>query len=301
MKSMDEIVIPAGESVKKLENFLKKTYPIGYIRKLFRKNAVRLDGRRPKPGDTIEPGQRIQIFIPYRSSAKAGPKTGSPPGDIPVVYEDAELLVVNKPSGLAVHEAHGILKRDTLLGRLESRYRPLGFTLKLVHRLDKNTSGLVVLAKTARAARELESLFAEGGVEKEYLCLIAGRLHEFHGTIDSPLPGREGQPVRAVTRYKTELRFPETTLVRVTIETGRMHQIRLHFAQRGYPVVLDDKHGDFQFNRKFRARYGLKRLFLHASRLALGHAGRKHIWTAPLAADLQATLDRLKMERQGAD
>jgi 23S rRNA pseudouridine955/2504/2580 synthase len=209
------------------------------------------------------------------------------------VFEDDDVLVVDKPPGMAVHEAKDILKRQTVIGKLEPRYRPQGFAIRLVHRLDKDTSGLLLIAKNERVAAELESRFASGQVDKEYVCLVAGRVPQNHGTIDTQLPGRRGHPVRAITRFRVAARFSDTTLLGVTTETGRMHQIRLHFAQLGYPIVMDDRHGDFGFNRSFRSRYGLKRQFLHASRLSLEYRGRQLVLTAPLPKDLQATLDRL--------
>jgi 23S rRNA pseudouridine955/2504/2580 synthase len=114
------------------------------------------------------------------------------------------------------------------------------------------------------------------------------------GRIDFPLPGRQGTPVRALTRYRVIKRFPETTLARVQIETGRLHQIRLHFAKLGYPVVLDDQHGDFRFNKRIRKESGLKRQFLHAEKLTLQYHGKQRHWTAPLPKDLQEVLPRLE-------
>jgi 23S rRNA pseudouridine955/2504/2580 synthase len=131
-------------------------------------------------------------------------------------------------------------------------------------------------------------------VEKEYLALVAGRLHPNHGTIEFPLPGRNGRPVSAVTRYRVEEEFSDTTLVRVWIETGRMHQIRLHFAQLGHPIVMDDEHGDFAFNKKFRKAYGLKRQFLHAAMIVFEYRGKKRRWSADLPEDLAGTLKSLE-------
>jgi 23S rRNA pseudouridine955/2504/2580 synthase len=118
------------------------------------------------------------------------------------------------------------------------------------------------------------------------------------GKIDLSLPGREGSPVRALTRYRVVKRFSETTLVRVTIETGRLHQIRLHFAQLGYPVVLDDQHGDFGFNKRFRKKFGLKRQFLHAEKLKISIAGKEREWTALLAQDLRKVLELLSNDKE---
>ena len=123
---------------------------------------------------------------------------------------------------------------------------------------------------------------------------MAGRLPSNEGKIDLPLPGREGRLVRALTRFRVVKRFAETSFARVVIETGRLHQIRLHFAKLGYPVVLDDQHGDFGFNKRFQKQYGLKRQFLHAEKLRTEYAGKAREWAAPLPEDLQEVLRRLE-------
>jgi 23S rRNA pseudouridine955/2504/2580 synthase len=295
-KGMQEISITTEESSKKLENFLKKRFPIGYIRKLFRKNGIRLNGRRPKPDDLIAPGDCVQLYIPFEESLQSGHQNATLNADLKIIFEDDEIIVLNKPAGLAVHEGKGVLKRNSLLGMLEARYRSQGIAPRLVHRLDKDTSGVLIAAKKETTARQLESLFAHGSVEKEYVCLLVGRLRENEGTIDVQLPGREGKPVRALTRFGVAKRFSETTLVRANIATGRMHQIRLHFARYGHPIVMDDKHGDFSFNKKFRKAYGLRRQFLHASTVALEYRGKQCRWTTPLPIDLAKTLEFLTVD-----
>jgi 23S rRNA pseudouridine955/2504/2580 synthase len=288
-----EIVVPENEPPQRLENFLKKRFNIGYVRKLFRKNAVRLNGKRSGPEELARPGDRIQLYIPFEKQ-KAPPR---PPRAHPfeIIFEDDDLLVLNKPAGLAVHEGKGILKRDTVLGMLEEAYRPRGVTPKLVHRIDKDTSGILVAAKNDEATERFEKLFETGAVEKEYLALVAGRLHPKHGTIEFPLPGRDGRDVSAVTHYRVEEEFSDTTLAHVRIETGRMHQIRLHFAELSHPVVMDDEHGDFAFNKKFRKAYALKRQFLHAATIAFEYKGKKRKWSAELPEDLARTLRFLKI------
>jgi 23S rRNA pseudouridine955/2504/2580 synthase len=292
-----EIVVPAAESDKKLQSFLKSRFPIGYIRKLFRKNGLRVNGKRSKPEDLVRAGDRIRLYIPFEKTIR---HSDTPPLARPkfsVLYEDTKLLVIDKPAGIAVHEGKHVLKRHSLIGALESRYREQGLSPQLVHRLDKNTSGVLLIAKDELTAGELEAIFAEGsGAQKEYLCLVAGRLQDNEGRIDLALPGREGALVRALTRFKVLDRFSQTTLARVNIETGRMHQIRLHFAAIGYPVVLDDQHGDFNFNKQFSKKYGLKRQFLHASRLEIKHRGKKQVWSAPTPPDLQKLIDALRAE-----
>jgi 23S rRNA pseudouridine955/2504/2580 synthase len=293
---MREIVVGTNETPKRIENFLKREFPIGYIRKLFRKNGLRINGRRAMAKDLIRAGDRIQLYIPFEPEKKIiGPIARADKLD--VVFEDDTLLVVNKPAGLAVHEGKTIGKRESLLGLVENRYRDSAITPKLVHRLDRDTSGLLVIAKNLKSAAALVTLFESGAVGKEYLCLVVGRLPFNDGRIDFPLPGREGQPVHALTCYRVLKRLSETTLVRVTIETGRLHQIRLHFAKLGYPVVMDDQHGDFGFNKRFRKEFGLKRQFLHAERLKIRIAGKQRAWTAPLAKDLRNILDLLSDEK----
>ena len=292
----EEIIVPADQNGKKLESYLARTFPIGYVRKLFRKDGVRLNGRRAKELDLLQSGDRIEIFIPFEASAGAAKNRQTLPAKIDILFENPDLLVVNKPAGLAVHEARNIAKDRTLLGLLQSRFRQAPFKPLLVHRLDKDTSGVVLVAKNERVAREIESRFEEATIKKEYLCLVAGRPAPQSGTIDSPLPGRDGKPVRAITHYKIEKRFFDTTLVGVTIETGRMHQIRLHFAHLGYPVVMDRQHGDFGFNKSFRKRTGLKRQFLHAARLALTFRRKDFFWEAPLPDDLRRVVEALTDE-----
>ena len=296
MKVMQEISITAGESSKKLENFLKKRFPIGYVRKLFRKNGVRLNGKRSKPDDLIAPGDSVQLYIPFDKDLKSSRQSVTLRGAFEIIFEDDEIIVINKPAGIAVHEGKDVLKRNSILGILEARYRSQGIAPRLVHRLDKDTSGVLLAAKKEETAKQLERLFADDGVEKEYVCLLVGRLQQNEGTLDLRLPGRQGKSVRALTRFRVAERFSETSLVRAHIATGRMHQIRLHFAHYGHPVVMDDQHGDFSFNKRFRKKYGLRRQFLHASTLTIEHDGKRRRWTAPLPTDLAKTLELLSTD-----
>jgi 23S rRNA pseudouridine955/2504/2580 synthase len=288
-----EILVPPNEPPKRLENLLKKRFNVGYVRKLFRKNGVRLNGKRSGPEELARAGDRIQLYIPFEKQ-KAAPKT---PRALPfkIIFEDKDLIVIDKPAGIAVHEGKDILKRNTVLGMLETAYRPRGVTPRLAHRIDKDTSGLLVAAKNAKTAEKLEAMFEKSEVEKEYLALVIGRLYPKHGTIQFSLPGRDGRPVSAVTHYRVEKEFTYTTLARVRIDTGRMHQIRLHFAALGHPVVMDDEHGDFAFNKEFRRTYGLKRQFLHAATIGFTYRGKKRQWTVALPEDLESTVRSLSL------
>jgi 23S rRNA pseudouridine955/2504/2580 synthase len=292
---MREIVLGSDASGKKLENYLKKQFPIGYIRKLFRKHGIRLNGQRGKPTDQLRAGDKIQLYIPFEKDA-ARSQPSAPQQQLAVIFEDPNLLVIDKPAGMAVHEGKTVSKRESVLGILEQQYRNSQTKPQLVHRLDQDTSGLLLVGKNAKTAEELEQAFETGAIDKEYCALVVGRLANNQGRIDTPLPGREGKPVRALTRYWVVKRYSDVTLVRVAIETGRLHQIRLHFAQLGHPVVMDDQHGDFAFNKQFRREYGLKRQFLHAEKLRLTLAGKVCQWQVKLPKDLQRTLDRLSMQ-----
>jgi 23S rRNA pseudouridine955/2504/2580 synthase len=296
----EEIIPPPAEVPKKLENFLKKRFPVGYIRKLFRKNGIRLNGRHPSRDDLVRPGDRIHLYIPFKKHSKAPVARELAHVKLDVIFQDREFLVINKPAGVAVHEGKTILRGNSVFGMLHAKYRGEGITPWLVHRLDKDTSGLLLVAKNERLAEELEALFKQGKVVKEYLCLLVGRLSQANGTIDFPLPGRDGNSVRALTCFEVIDRYSETTLIRARMDTGRMHQIRLHFAKLGYPVVMDDRHGDFAFNKRFKKAYGLKRQFLHAAKLTLDHRSKKRNWQSPLPADLAETLSSLEQSSRSS-
>lgn len=289
-----EIIVPGGEEPKRLENFLKKLFPIGYVRKVFRKKAARINGKRSGPEAMARPGDRIELFIPFEEKVKNEKIRKLPPLALNVVFENENFLALHKPAGIAVHEGKEILKRHSLLGYLEAALKPKGVHPRLVHRLDKETSGLLLVAKNEEMATRLERSLEEGQIEKEYLLLVVGKLYPRQGRIEFPLPGRSGDPVSALTLYRVEKEFAETTLVRASIQTGRMHQLRLHFVKLGHPVVMDKLHGDFDFNRRFRKAHGLNRQFLHASSLGLEYGGKKLRFTAPLPDDLAKTLRSLE-------
>ena len=161
---MDEIVVRTDESAKKLENFLKKEFPVGYVRKLLRKNGVRINGRRAKGEDLVRPGDRIQLYIEFAKKASAAHTRST--NRVDIIYEDNSLLVINKPAGIAVHEGKTVRKKDTVLGILEANYRGTDVRPQLVHRLDKDTSGLLLVAKNPVTVKELETRFEQGEVEK---------------------------------------------------------------------------------------------------------------------------------------
>ena len=287
---MREILLPENETAQTLETFLSRNFPIGYVRKVLRKNGARINGRRAKGSDLLKGRDRVQLFIAFEERTRPLKESKV---TVPTIFEDESLLVVDKPAGIAVHEGKTVSKGSSLLGILESRYRGMLVKPRLIHRLDKDTSGLLLVAKNHHTAERMIAVFESGAVVKEYLCLLVGRIHVEKDIIDLPLPGREGHAVRALTRYRVSKRYAETTLARAAIETGRLHQIRLHFAKLGFPVVLDEQHGDFGFNRRFRKQFGLKRQFLHAEKLKIPYGGKTREWNAPLPEDLRQVLRKL--------
>jgi 23S rRNA pseudouridine1911/1915/1917 synthase len=265
----------------------------GTVQGLIESGRVRVDGQQRKPKFRMTPGEVVSVEIPPPQIDEILPD----PIPLDIVYEDADVIVVDKPAGMVVHPAPGH-PRETLANALVAHVPGIsvGGSQRpgIVHRLDKDTSGVLLVAKNETAANQLEECFANEKVDKQYVCLLVGRLQENEGALDFSLPGRTGKPVHALTRFRVIKRFPETTLVRVNIPTGRMHQIRLHFAKYGYPVVMDDQHGDFAFNKQFRKKVRLRRQFLHASSLTLEYRGKKRTWTASLPADLAETLEWLE-------
>src|SRR5439155_11112990 len=230
--------------------------------------------------------------------------------DFKVLYEDEHILALDKPAGLAIHPGSGITG-ETLVDQVraylvrQGLVTPQGeFKPSPAHRLDRETSGVVVVAKTRQAMVRLTGIFTAGEAEKTYLALAKGRFQRERGTVELRLAehqqtfaSKQQRGVNlqeAVTHWTKLAGGPEATLLEVSIETGRTHQIRRHLAAIGHPVVGDAKHGDFAFNRDARARWGLKRMFLHALRIEFAHPihGGKLKITAPLPVQLRTALKR---------
>lgn len=307
-KVSNEKVDPRQEG-QRLDNWLAgrlKSVPKSHIYRLLRTGQVRVNGRRAKPGYRVQGGDEIRI-----PPVKQKPKSAVPEADPAllerlagaVIYEDEAVLVLDKPAGLPVHAGSGVR-----LGLIEAfkQLRPEQ-ALDLVHRLDRDTSGCLVLAKQTGVLRELHGLMRGTGVVKEYLVLLEGRLAPGRRTVDAPIGAdrvRGGERMaeveeggrRAVTHFDVIESHGDATLARATLETGRKHQIRVHAAHIGHPVAGDGKYGDRQFNRMMKAR-GLNRIFLHAQRLAFELSdGREIDASAPLPEELRGVLDGLEEE-----
>ena len=304
--------IPDDRAGQRLDNFLLgqlKGAPRSLVYKLVRSGQVRINGGRAKAERKLEVGDEVRIPpVRIESTQDAGrspPKTMLAAMEASIVFEDARLLAINKPSGVASHGGSGIS-----FGAIETMrvLRPRD-NLELVHRLDRDTSGLLVLAKKRSALTELQRLLREdhgSGIEKRYLALLVGRMPDGVMSVDAPLhvglrQGGErhvqvnaiGKP--SISHFRALERRSGQSYCEIRIETGRTHQIRVHAQHIGHPVAGDDKYGDAAANKRLREQVGLKRLFLHASTLefALDGGNAPYRLNAPLVPELIEVLDRL--------
>lgn len=292
---------------QRVDNFLLgqlKGAPRSLIYRILRTGEVRVNGKRAKPDTRLAGGDQVRI-PPVRLDAPTdrGPAPQAPMQQLAssIVYEDRALLALNKPSGVATHGGSGIS-----FGAIEllRQLRP-DESLELVHRLDRDTSGLLIVAKKRSALTELQRLIREGRLEKRYLTLLVGELPGKPFTVNQPLlkstlqggermvrVDAEGKP--SVSHYRLIERAGAHSYVEVRIDTGRTHQIRVHSAYAGHPVAGDEKYGDKEANRALKAA-GLKRMFLHAAslRFALKDGEQPYVLNAPLPDELRRVLDTL--------
>lgn len=292
---------------QRLDNYLTKLLkgvPKSHIYRILRSGEVRVNSRRVEPGYRIQPGDRLRL-PPVRTARPAAVSAPRPTTRLKadVLYEDDHVLAINKPAGVAVHGGSGISRGVVEQLRFE---RPEARFLELVHRLDRETTGVLLLAKRRPALTELHRQLREGRVRKIYYALVKGRWRDGKRSVALPLrksvsqSGERRVSVRqdglpAHTVFHLRRNWSSFSLLEAELKTGRTHQIRVHLAHLGFPIAGDDKYGDFALNRQL-AKQGLKRMFLHASQVVFTHphSGATLKLEAPLPADLQgflATLD----------
>ena len=297
-----KVLIDEDRAGQRVDNFLRSELPgvpKGRVYRLLRRGEVRVNGGRVRAEYKLKSGDEVRI-PPVRIDDQGAPPAAREAAAMldHVVYEDKRLLVINKPAGAAVHGgsgiSHGVIE---LLRHARPDLRDLG----LVHRIDRETSGCLVMAKRRSALRELHQRFREGDVHKNYLALVAGDWQYGEQLIDVPLlvhnrRGGERHVVvsskgkEAQTRVSLSRTYGVYSLLQCEPLTGRTHQIRVHLAHAGHPIVGDERYGDEAVNRDAR-RFGLKRLFLHAQSIAFADdSGNELHFTAPLAEDLEAFL-----------
>jgi len=308
-------------SGQRLDNFLLrrlKGVPKTHVYRLIRSGEVRVNKGRASADTRLQPGDLVRI-PPVRISERVAEKSAAmaeqvaravPARDFAVLLEDEHLIVLNKPAGVAVHGGSGVS-----FGVIEQlrMARPAAKFLELVHRLDRDTSGILLVAKKRSALKNLQDQFRERQTGKTYLAMVRGLWPARLKVLDKPLhkyllEGKDGQPgerrvkvvsrddpdgMPSVTLVKVRVATPAYSLLEVTIKTGRTHQIRVHLASEGFPILGDDKYGDFELNKALTradAQPGLKRMFLHAWRLQFNHPATHE--RLQLLADLPPELNQ---------
>lgn len=305
---VQRLEIAAEFAGQRVDNFLfrhLKGVPKSRVYRMLRTGEVRVNGGRAKAEDRLEGGDVLRI--PPVRTAERETVAVAPPRlrerlEARILFEDAHLLALNKPVGLPVHggsgQSTGVIESLRLL-------RPDARFLELVHRLDRDTSGILLIAKKRSALTALHELFRGEGMDKRYLALLTGAWARQRLLVDAPLEknvrqggermvkvSRAGKS--AQTEFRRLKRFDAATLVEARPFTGRTHQIRVHALHLGYPLAGDERYGDAEANRQFRS-LGLRRLFLHAAELHFPHpaSGETLHLVAPLDPELETVLEKL--------
>jgi 23S rRNA pseudouridine955/2504/2580 synthase len=291
-----------GQRIDNALMTLLKGVPKSMIYRLLRTGQVRVNGKRAKPDTRLSDGDRLRI--PPVRTAERPPDLAPTPDMVAavataVIFEDKHFLVIDKPSGIASHGGSGVSHGAIELLRAA---RPAQH-LELAHRLDRDTSGVLVLAKTRAGLTGLQAAIRAGEVTKQYLCLMVGHPPKARFDVNAPLlksvlQGGErmvrvadnGKP--SLTFFREMEQYTGARLMQATLGTGRTHQIRVHAAHVGHPLAGDLKYGDREANKRFREK-GLHRLFLHAAHLGFELEGRAYGFSTPLPDDLRNFLDAL--------
>ncbi len=294
------IEVDEGGAGQRVDNFLLarlKGVPKSHVYRILRSGEVRVNSGRVAASHRLAVGDRIRV-PPVRLAEREAGDAPAAALELPVLFEDDHILAVDKPAGLAVHGgsgiAHGVIER-LRAGRPEAKF------LELAHRLDRETSGVLLLAKKRSALTALHEDLRERAMDKRYLVAVDGRVRDLMRRVKVALrrystaegerrvavDEREGQ--EAETIFRRLARSGEFSLLEAELLTGRTHQIRVHLAHIGHPVLGDDKYGDFTLNKALR-KLGLKRMFLHAAQLSFTHpaTGEPVTVRSPLPAELEA-------------
>jgi 23S rRNA pseudouridine955/2504/2580 synthase len=290
-----------GQRVDNALMTMLKGVPRSLVYRILRTGQVRINGKRAKPDTRLALGDMLRI-PPVRVAERE--ENEAPSGMVrsvadAVIFEDKHFLVIDKPVGIAAHGGSGVSHGAIELLRAA---RP-NEHLELVHRLDRDTSGVLVLAKSRSGLTGLQALIRTNEVTKQYLCLMTGTPRKAKFDVNAPLlksvmHGGErlvrvddaGKP--SLTYFKELEQYPNARLMQATLGTGRTHQIRVHAQYAGHPLAGDPKYGDEAANKRFRAM-GLKRMFLHAARMSFDLEGKNYDFSSPLPDELKAFLDKL--------
>lgn len=307
------LTVADDEAGQRIDNYLRtrlKGVPKSLLYRILRKGEVRVNKKRIKPEYKLQAGDELRV-PPIRVSEKEEAPVSAKLARVAaladcILYEDDGLIVLNKPSGTAVHGGSGLS-----FGVIEGlrALRPEARFLELVHRLDRDTSGILLVAKKRSVLRDLHEQLRVKTVQKDYLALVRGQWQKHCKVVQAPLiknvlqsgerivrVSAEGKP--SETRFEVVERFEQATLVKASPVTGRTHQIRVHTLHAGHPIAFDDKYGDRDFDAQVAAS-GLNRLFLHAAAIRFRHpqTGQEMLIEAPLDGILKRTVQYLRNQR----
>jgi 23S rRNA pseudouridine955/2504/2580 synthase len=307
---VQRLVVDEGSDGQRLDNFLLrllKGVPKTHVYRVIRSGEVRVNKGRAAADTRLALGDEVRV-PPVRVAAPSANAAGAPAREFTVLYEDEQLLAIDKPSGVAVHGGSGVA--FGVIEQLRSA-RPAARFLELVHRLDKETSGVLLLAKKRSALTALQDQFRQRDTDKRYAALVAGAWPAskkvidvaLHKTLDAhgerqvhAVAADHAGGRRSITLVKVAQALAGYTLLDVTLKTGRTHQIRVHLANEGHPIVGDPKYGDFALNRQLaRGAHRFGRMFLHARRLGFDHpaSGERIVVEAPLPPECETLLAQL--------
>lgn len=302
-ESVTWIKIDEGSCDQRIDNFLckyLKGVPKSHIYRILRSGEVRVNTKRVDQTYRLQLGDHVRI--PPVRVAEAQNRDYVPGFEFPILYEDEALLVIDKPSGVAVHGGSGV--SFGIIEQLRSA-RPQAKFLELVHRLDRETSGVLLLAKKRSALINLHEQMRNGKNDKRYLCLVLGKWRNMKQHVKLPLHkfntqnGEKRVMVRedgqaSHTIFTLQKNWPEFSLLEAQLKTGRTHQIRVHLSHLGFPIAGDDKYGDFARNKEL-IKQRLKRMFLHAYSITFTHPLTAEViqLSAPLPKELQEFMNKL--------
>jgi len=307
------LMVDEESAGQRLDNYLLrhlKGVPKTHVYRIIRTGEVRINKGRVNADTRVQTGDMVRL-PPVRVATVDASAPVAPGREFPVLMEDEQMMAIDKPSGVAVHGGSGVS-----FGVIEQlrQARPGARMLELVHRLDRDTSGVLLIAKKRSALTRLQDQFRDRETGKTYMALVKGQWPSNKKVIDLPLQryliangAGEGErrvriahkddanAQRAITLVRVSRLVGDYSLLEVTIKTGRTHQIRVHLASQGYPIVGDDKYGDFELNKRLAA-LGMKRMFLHAWRLQFLHpqTGRTETVEAALPDELQNFIDHVQ-------
>jgi 23S rRNA pseudouridine955/2504/2580 synthase len=303
-ESVTFLTIDESGEEQRIDNFLfrhLKGVPKSHIYRILR-GEVRVNKKRVDQTYRLKMGDLLRIPPVRVAQKEAVPQVYIPAVELPIIYEDDALLVINKPSGVAVHGGSGVS-----FGVIEQmrRARPQAKFLELVHRLDRETSGVLLLAKKRSALTAMHEIMREGASDKRYLTLVLGQWSNVKQHVKLPLhkfdtaQGEKRVMVKeggqaSHTIFTLQKNWPGFSLLEAQLKTGRTHQIRVHLSHLGFPIAGDDKYGDFARNRELM-KQGLKRMFLHAHSIAFTHplTGEAMHISAPLPPELASFVAKL--------